>query len=48
MVLIGKEQKVGWMDRNNVPAACCGAGETVVFETMDCSDGAVSRDGKRD
>ena len=48
MIRIGKEHKIGWMDRNNEPAARCGAGETVVFETMDCTDGAVSRDAKRD
>ena len=48
MIRIGKEHKIGWMDRNNIPAATCRAGETVVFETMDCSDGAVSRDAKRD
>ena len=48
MIRITKENKIDIMDRNNVPAAECNPGDTVVFETGDCSDGAVSREGKRD
>ena len=36
------------MDKNNPPAARCKDGDTVIFETLDCSDGAVRTDGTRD
>lgn len=48
MLKIDNTHKIGVMDKNNTPAAYCDAGDTVVFETMDCSDGAVRRDGWRD
>ena len=48
MLTISSAHKIGIMDKNNAPAAFCDAGDTVVFQTMDCADGAVSRDGSRD
>lgn len=48
MIRIGNDRKIDIMDRKNTPAAECDPGDTVVFETMDCSDGAVSRDAVRD
>lgn len=36
------------MDATNPPVAWCEDGDTVVFETLDCSGGAVTPDGKRD
>lgn len=48
MLRITKEHKIGIMDRQNPPAAICGSGDTVVFETLDCADGAVTRTGERD
>lgn len=48
MLRIANTCKVGVMDAANPPAARCCDGDTVIFETMDCWDGAVSRDGVRD
>lgn len=48
MIRISNTQKIGVMDAANPPAAVCEDGDTVVFETMDCTDGAVSIDGTRD
>ena len=48
MLKITREHRIGIMAGGNAPAACCDPGETVIFETMDCSDGAVTRDGRRD
>lgn len=48
MIRITNEYKIGVMDQKNPPAACCEDGDTVVFETMDCCDGAVKADGTRD
>lgn len=48
MLRITSEYKAGIMDKNNAPAAFCEDGDTVVFETLDCSGGAVSVDGTRD
>lgn len=48
MLTIPSTRKIGVMDKTNAPAAYCDAGDTVIFETMDCSDGAVARDGSRD
>lgn len=48
MIRISSEYKIGVMDKNNKPAAFCKDGDTVVFETLDCSDGAVKPDGTRD
>lgn len=48
MLRIDSTHKIGIMDKNNAPAAFCEDGDTVVFETLDCSDGAVKRDGTRD
>ena len=47
-IRISNAYKTGIMDRVNPPAAYCNDGDTVIFETMDCSDGAVRRDGTRD
>ena len=48
MQRISAEYKIDRMDRSNQPAAICNPGDSVIFETMDCSDGAVSRNGIRD
>lgn len=48
MIRISNTQKIGVMDEKNPPAAYCEDGDTVTFDTMDCCDGAVSRDGSRD
>lgn len=40
--------KIGKMDKNNTPAAYCDDGDRIIFETLDCSDGAVKPDGSRD
>lgn len=48
MLRIPNTQKIGVMEASNAPAAYCEHGDTVVFETMDCADGAVSREGVRD
>jgi len=48
MLRIDNTHKIGVMDINNPAAAYCESGDTVVFETMDCSDGAVHPDGTRD
>lgn len=48
MLKISCTKKVDIMDKNNPPAAYCKDGDTVIFETMDCYDGAVTRDGVRD
>lgn len=47
MLKIPSSLKVDKLWRENAPAARCKSGDTVVFETMDCYDGAVTRDGKR-
>lgn len=45
MVMIGKENVSGILTKDAQPAAVCGSGETVVFETRDCyDDGVVSED----
>lgn len=48
MIVISDEHRIGVMSADNCPAAFCGDGDKVLFETRDCSDGAVSRDGNRD
>lgn len=40
--------KIDQMCASNPPAAYCKDGDTVVFETMDCFDGAVTEEGVRD
>ncbi len=47
MLRIPSTQKVDTLWRGNPPAARCASGDTVLFETMDCYDGAVSRDAVR-
>jgi len=47
-IRITTSTRVGIMDKNNAPAAYCDDGDTVIFETMDCADGAVKPDGSRD
>lgn len=48
MIRISSDQKIGVMDAYNSPAAFCSNGDIVIFDTLDCSDGAVSRNGVRD
>lgn len=48
MTIIPADRRIGVMEASNAPAAFCEDGDTVLFETKDCSDGAVSRDGARD
>lgn len=48
MIRIDNTHKIAVMDKGNQPAAYCEDGDTVVFETLDCADGSVSRDGYRD
>lgn len=48
MLRISDTERIGVMAPDNAPAAFCEDGDTVVFETRDCSDGAVRRDGIRD
>lgn len=47
MLRIPSTQKTDTLSRDNPPAARCASGDAVVFETMDCYDGAVSRAGAR-
>lgn len=48
MLRIPCTAKIDQMSAANPPAARCSSGDTVIFETMDCFDGAVSRNGVRD
>lgn len=48
MLKIPCTQKIDRMSASNPPAARCKSGDTVLFETMDCFDGAVTREGVRD
>lgn len=48
MLKIPSSKKVGVLSQDNAPAARCACGDTVMFETMDCYDGAVTREGIRD
>ena len=48
MLRITNNFKIDIMSAANTPAAYCNDGDTVIFETMDCFDGAVTRDGIRD
>lgn len=48
MIRITAENKIDTMDRRNAPAAYCEPGDTVLFETVDCADGAVNEKGERD
>lgn len=48
MLKIPCTSKVDIMVATNAPAAYCKDGDTVIFETMDCYDGAVTREGIRD
>ncbi len=45
MLKIPCTSKIDIMSLSNEPAARCKSGDTVIFETMDCFDGAVTRDG---
>ncbi|MDD5937300.1 MAG: acetamidase/formamidase family protein [Clostridiales bacterium] len=42
MLRISKEHVTDILDKNNVPAAYCCDGDTVVFETRDCYDGSIT------
>ncbi len=48
MLTIPCTKKIDVMSKKNPPAARCRDGETVIFQTMDCYDGAVSETGERD
>ena len=48
MLKIPCTSKIDIMSAANKPAAYCKDGDTVIFETMDCYDGAVTRDAVRD
>jgi len=48
MLKIPNTAKIDIMSASNPPAAFCGDGDTVIFETCDCFDGAVTREGVRD
>ncbi|MBR5315466.1 MAG: acetamidase/formamidase family protein [Firmicutes bacterium] len=48
MLRIPSTFKTDVMSKDNKPAAYCKPGETVVFETLDCFDCAVSPDGTYD
>ena len=48
MLRIPKSHKIPTMSASNPPAAYCQDGDTVIFETNDCYDGAVTPDGVRD
>ena len=48
MLRIPAEFKTDIMSAANPPAASCQDGATVIFETSDCFDSAVSKDGIMD
>ena len=48
LIRIRKANRIGVMSGDNPPAAYCENGDTVLFETEDCTDGAVRPDGTRD
>ena len=48
MIAVSDTHRIGVMSAENAPAAFCGDGDIVLFETRDCSDGAVARDGSRE
>ena len=48
MLRISRSHKIPAMSADNAPAAYCKDGDTVIFETNDCFDGAVTPDGVRD
>lgn len=48
MLKISCTSKIDIMSPTNSPAAYCKDGDTVIFETMDCYDGAVTEDAVRD
>ncbi len=47
MLVVTGSNKTDILAAGNPPAAACSSGESVVFETQDCFDGSVSREGKR-
>ncbi len=47
MLKITKDKKVDVMSAKNAPAAICQDGDVVIFETNDCYDNSVTREGKR-
>ncbi len=47
MLKIPSTQKVDRLSQKTAPAARCQSGATVLFETLDCYDGAVSREAVR-
>lgn len=45
MLKIPCTSKIDIMAASNTPAARCKSGDTVIFETLDCFDGAITREG---
>ncbi len=48
MLRITRDKKTDSLWAENPPAARCKSGDTVIFETMDCYDGAVDHTGHRE
>lgn len=47
MLRLTPDKKIEVMDAKNAPSAFCKSGDTVVFETLDCYDSSVTRQGER-
>ncbi|MBE5785173.1 MAG: acetamidase [Clostridiales bacterium] len=47
MLILTKATKTDILDTKNAPAAVCESGDTVLFETEDCYDDSVTREGER-
>ena len=47
MLRLTSDKKIDIMVSTNTPSARCSDGDTVVFETLDCYDCSVTRQGER-
>lgn len=47
MLRLTPDKKIDIMDAKNAPSAYCKSGDTVLFETLDCYDRSVTRQGER-
>lgn len=47
MLRLTTDKKIDIMDAKNAPSARCKSGDTVLFETLDCYDCSVTRQGER-
>ncbi|MBQ6692024.1 MAG: acetamidase, partial [Clostridia bacterium] len=47
MLILTKATKTDILDAKNAAAAVCESGDTVLFETEDCYDDSVTREGER-